>query len=59
MFNHLLVPTDGSALSEAAVRMAVSLAKENNARITGLYMVRPLHMTVYSAEMVGANQDEL
>ena len=59
MFNHLLVPTDGSALSEAAVRMAVSLAKENNARITGLYMVRPLHTTVYSAEMAGANQDEL
>ncbi|SAL23691.1 UspA domain-containing protein [Caballeronia turbans] len=59
MFNHLLVPTDGSALSEAAVRMAVALAKENNARITGLYMVRPLHTTVYSAEMAGANQDEL
>jgi nucleotide-binding universal stress UspA family protein len=39
--------------------MAVSLAKENNARITGLYMVRPLHTTVYSAEMAGANQDEL
>ncbi|EKS70130.1 MULTISPECIES: universal stress protein [Caballeronia] len=58
MFNHLLVPTDGSALSEAAVRMAVSLAKENSARITGLYMVRPFHMTVYSAEMVGASQDE-
>ncbi|WP_321796773.1 universal stress protein [Caballeronia sp. J97] len=58
MFNHLLVPTDGSALSEAAVRTAVALAKENNARITGLYMVRPFHMTVYSAEMVGADQDE-
>jgi nucleotide-binding universal stress UspA family protein len=59
MFRHLLVPTDGSALSEAAMRMAVALAKENSARITSLYMVRPFHMTVYSAEMVGAPQDEM
>ena len=59
MFRHLLVPTDGSALSEAALHMAVALAKENGARITGLYMVRPFHMTVYSAEMVGAPQEEL
>jgi nucleotide-binding universal stress UspA family protein len=59
MFKHLLVPTDGSPLSEAAVRMAVALAKENGARITGLYMVRPFHMTVYSAEMVGVEQNEI
>ncbi|SAK45009.1 UspA domain-containing protein [Caballeronia calidae] len=58
MFKHLLVPTDGSPLSEAAIHMAAALAKENGARITGLYMVRPFHMTVYSAEMVGADQDE-
>jgi len=59
MFKHLLVPTDGSPLSEAALRMAVGLAKENSARITGLYMVRPFHMTVYSAEMVGSDQADL
>jgi len=28
MFKHLLVPTDGSALSEAAIQMAVTLARE-------------------------------
>ncbi|SAK66435.1 universal stress protein [Caballeronia ptereochthonis] len=58
MFKHLLVPTDGSTLSEAAMHMAVGLAKQDRARITGLYMIRPFHMTVYSAEMVGSNQDE-
>ncbi len=34
MFQHLLVPTDGSHLSEATVRRAVSFAKEGGARIT-------------------------
>lgn len=58
MFKHLLVPTDGSPLSEAAMRMAVGLAMEDKARITGLYMIRPFHMTVYSAEMVGSDQNE-
>ena len=37
MFKHILVPTDGSPLSQNAVRAAVALAKENGARITGFY----------------------
>lgn len=36
MFNHILVPTDGSPLSEKAVNAAVRLAKENEAKITFL-----------------------
>ncbi len=38
MFKHLLVPTDGSALSEMAMQVAVALAKENGARVTSIYM---------------------
>ena len=37
MFKHLLVPTDGSALSLSAVQRAVSFAKEAGARITFFY----------------------
>ena len=37
MFQHLLVPTDGSPLSEEAVRKAVAFAKETGARITAFY----------------------
>ena len=37
MFTHLLVPTDGSQLSEATVRRAVSFAKECGAKITFFY----------------------
>lgn len=37
MFKHILVPTDGSPLSQEAVRRAVSFAKEAGARITAFY----------------------
>lgn len=34
MFKHILVPTDGSELSDNAVEKAITFAKEINARIT-------------------------
>ena len=43
MFKHILVPTDGSPLSQNAVRGAVALAKENGARITALYAKPEFH----------------
>ena len=43
MFKHILVPTDGSALSQGAARSAVSLAKECGARITALYAKPEFH----------------
>jgi len=41
MFKHVLVPTDGSKLSEAAAFMAVELAKSVGAKITGITVSRP------------------
>jgi nucleotide-binding universal stress UspA family protein len=38
MFKRILVPTDGSAMSRRAVARAVHLAKEQNARVTGLWV---------------------
>lgn len=40
MFNHLLVPTDGSKLSDHAVKRAISLAKASNAKVT-FFFARP------------------
>ena len=37
MFKHILVPTDGSHLSQSTVARAVSYAKETGARITLFY----------------------
>lgn len=39
MYKHILVPTDGSALSMKAVRAAAGLARELKARITALYVM--------------------
>jgi nucleotide-binding universal stress UspA family protein len=41
MFNHLLVPTDGSSLSTKAARAAVEFAKAVGARITALSVAEP------------------
>ena len=37
MFKHILVPTDGSQLSQDTAKKAVALAKETGARITAFY----------------------
>ncbi|MDD5176823.1 MAG: universal stress protein [Sterolibacterium sp.] len=37
MFKHILVPTDGSALSGDTIKRAVTFAKEANAKITFFY----------------------
>jgi len=49
MFKHLLVPTDGSALSDETVASAVQFAAETSAKITFLY-VRPDYPVSYFGE---------
>lgn len=47
MFQHIFVPTDGSALSELAVQMAVNLAKENHASLTFFFAKPNSDASVY------------
>ena len=44
MFKHILLPTDGSALSEIAVNNGLQFAKDIGAKVTGFYVLveRPL-----------------
>jgi nucleotide-binding universal stress UspA family protein len=44
MFKHILLPTDGSVLSELAIKKGVEFAKEINAKVTGLTVTRPFHV---------------
>src|SRR4249919_1977869 len=37
MYKHILIPTDGSQLSEKTARSAVNLAKVHNAKVTFFY----------------------
>jgi nucleotide-binding universal stress UspA family protein len=41
MFKHILLGTDGSAASEHAAALAVSLARTHGAKLTALYVVDP------------------
>jgi nucleotide-binding universal stress UspA family protein len=41
MYKHILVPTDGSALSLKAARAAAKLAAKLKAKITALYVIEP------------------
>ncbi len=47
MFKHLLVPTDGSQLSDAAVARATSFAKDAGARVTFFYAQPDFPMPIY------------
>ena len=48
MFRHILVPTDGSKLSSAAVDKAIGFARDAHAKVTVLTVVEPFH--VFSAD---------
>ncbi|WP_068636181.1 universal stress protein [Thauera butanivorans] len=47
MFKHILVPTDGSALSESTVSRAVTFASEAGARVTFFYAQPDFPMPIY------------
>lgn len=51
MFTHLLLPTDGSRLSEAAIQKGVQFAKSINAKVTGLYVMPEFHAVTCKTEM--------
>ena len=41
MYKHILIPTDGSALSLKAVKAGARLARELKAKVTALYVIPP------------------
>jgi len=49
MFKHILVPTDGSQLSQDTARRAISFAKETGARITAFF-AKPEYPVTYYGE---------
>lgn len=60
MYTHLLVPSDGSELSNRAIQSAVTLARTLNARVTFLYIQPefPLPFAGEGAMMVPESRDE-
>ena len=52
MFKHLLLPTDGSKLSEDAIRVGIQLAKTVNAKVTGIYVMPEFQIFTFVTGML-------
>jgi len=52
MYSHILVCTDGSKLSQKAIKTAARLAKALGARLTGAYVGAPYIAPIYSEGMI-------
>jgi nucleotide-binding universal stress UspA family protein len=52
MYRHILIPTDGSDLSEKAIVHGIALAKVLGAKITALTVVEPFHVSAFEPSMV-------
>jgi nucleotide-binding universal stress UspA family protein len=58
MFKHILVPTDGSKLSEKAAKHAVKLAKQLGASLTAFHVIPKFHPSVVQMEMLQMTSEE-
>ena len=58
MFKHILLPTDGSAASEEAIRKGIQFAKEIGAQVTGFHVTPEFHIFTYQAEMLEDTREE-
>ena len=57
MFKTILIPTDGSALSENAVGQALQFAKSINANVVGFHSEEPYHVFAIDVEMVSDTRE--
>lgn len=58
MYKHILLPTDGSALSKSAMHACISLASETGARITALYVIPAFRIFNHETPMLAASKDD-
>jgi nucleotide-binding universal stress UspA family protein len=58
MFKQILLPTDGSDLSERAVLAGISFAKELGAQVVGLTVTPEFHTFTSNAEMLEDTREE-
>jgi len=52
MFKHILLPTDGSPLSENAILQGVQLARSIGARVTGIHVSPQFQVLTYRTDML-------
>jgi nucleotide-binding universal stress UspA family protein len=57
MFQHLLLPVDGSPLSESAFRQGIAFARDAGARVTALRVIPDFHTYTYQVEMLAGTRE--
>ena len=58
MFKHILLPTDGSPLSEMASQKCIALAKEAGARLTSIHVVPEFRVFAYAPGIVNDTPEQ-
>jgi nucleotide-binding universal stress UspA family protein len=57
MFKHILIPTDGTALSESAVDRGLAFAREIGAKVTVMMTIEPAPMMVMAMVQLTEQQN--
>lgn len=58
MFKHILIPSDGSPVSDTAVKKGIAFARETGARITAIHVIPQFHIVAIDPLMVIDTRDE-
>ena len=58
MYKHILIPTDGSALSESAAKQGMAFAKSINARVLGITVSVTFHTFALDPFMVADTAEQ-
>jgi nucleotide-binding universal stress UspA family protein len=58
VYKHILIPTDGSDLSEAAIEHGVALAKALGAKVTAVTVSEPFHASAFEPGFVAAYKEQ-
>jgi nucleotide-binding universal stress UspA family protein len=59
MFKHILLPTDGSKLSEKSVKQGIRMAKQLGAAVTAVHVIPKAHVYDYQMQLLTASEESL
>ena len=58
MFTHILLPTDGSPLSRAAMHKGLQFAKSIHAKVTGFHAIQPFHVFTLQTKVLEETKEQ-
>lgn len=58
MYNHILIPTDGSPLSSVAIEKGLAFARDAGAKVTILTVAEPFHVFSTESDQLSKTEEE-